>query len=108
MNSIADLGTERMKPRRILHVLGTAEPAGTAIFRIVEGLAAAVDPAQYRWKLAFYGRASLPTDCSAMVLNQLAPIGTAVPGMRWEQHGTQHSCGQPTLALFISTQVDAC
>jgi glycosyltransferase involved in cell wall biosynthesis len=42
-----------MKPRRILHVLGTAEPAGTAIFRMVESLAAAVDPAKYQVDACF-------------------------------------------------------
>ncbi len=43
----------RMKPRSVLHVLGTAEPAGFAIFRIVEDLAAAVDPAMYEIHACF-------------------------------------------------------
>lgn len=42
-----------MKPRRVLHVLGTAEPAGFGIFRIVENLAAAVDPARYEIHACF-------------------------------------------------------
>jgi len=42
-----------MRPRRVLHVLGTAEPAGFAIFRIVEGLAIAVDPARYEINVCF-------------------------------------------------------
>ena len=42
-----------MKPRRVLHVLGTAEPAGFGIFRIVESLAVAVDPARYEIHACF-------------------------------------------------------
>jgi glycosyltransferase involved in cell wall biosynthesis len=44
---------DQMKPRRVLHVLGTAEPAGFGIFRIVESLAAAVDPAKYEIHACF-------------------------------------------------------
>ena len=47
------LANNRMKPRRVLHVLGTAEPAGFAIFRIVESLAVAVDPAMYEMHACF-------------------------------------------------------
>ena len=42
-----------MKPRRILHVLSTAEPAGTGVFRTVETLAAAVNPATYEFEACF-------------------------------------------------------
>jgi glycosyltransferase involved in cell wall biosynthesis len=42
-----------MKPRRVLHVLGTAEQAGFGIFRIVERLAVAVDPALYEIHACF-------------------------------------------------------
>lgn len=36
-----------MKKRTVLHVLGTAKPAGTAIFRIIESLAKAADTEKY-------------------------------------------------------------
>lgn len=42
-----------MKPRQVLHVLFTAEQAGTAICRIVENLATGVDPAQYQFHVCF-------------------------------------------------------
>ena len=42
-----------MKPRRVLHVLGTAEPAGMGIFRMLESLAVAVDPARYEIHACF-------------------------------------------------------
>ena len=42
-----------MKPRRVLHVLGTAELAGIGICKIVESLAAAVDPARYEIHACF-------------------------------------------------------
>ena len=48
-----------MKPRRVLHVLGTAEPAGFAIFRIVESLAVAVDPALYEIHACFLRQGEL-------------------------------------------------
>ena len=48
-----------MKPRRILHILGTAEPAGTAIFRIVESLAAAIDPTKYEIDACFLRQGEL-------------------------------------------------
>jgi len=57
--SVSGTGIERtqandeMKPRRVLHVLGTAEPAGFGIFKIVENLAAAVDPARYEIHTCF-------------------------------------------------------
>jgi glycosyltransferase involved in cell wall biosynthesis len=48
-----------MKPRRVLHVLGTAEPAGFAIFQMVESLAQAVDPARYEIHACFLKRGEL-------------------------------------------------
>ena len=42
-----------MNPRRVLHVLDTAEPRGTAICRIVEDLATGVDPALYQIHVCF-------------------------------------------------------
>jgi glycosyltransferase involved in cell wall biosynthesis len=45
--------SNRMNPARVLHVLGTAEPAGMAIFRIVETLAVAVDPGRYEIQACF-------------------------------------------------------
>ena len=42
-----------MAAHRILHVLGTADPAGFAIFRMAESLAVAVDPAQYVIEFCF-------------------------------------------------------
>jgi len=47
------------EPRRVLHVLGTADPAGTAIFRIVESLAVAVDPAKYQIDACFLQQGEL-------------------------------------------------
>ena len=44
---------ERMSPRRVLQVLKTAEPAGTAIFRMVESLVTAVDPSRYEIEMCF-------------------------------------------------------
>ena len=40
-------GHTAMTKRRVLHVMGTAEPAGTAIFRIIESLAEAIDSEKY-------------------------------------------------------------
>ncbi len=37
-----------MMPHRVLHILGTAQPEGTAIARIVGGLARSLDPERYR------------------------------------------------------------
>jgi glycosyltransferase involved in cell wall biosynthesis len=51
----------QMKPRRVLHVLGTAEPAGIGIFKIVESLAAAVDPAIYQMHVCFLRPGELST-----------------------------------------------
>lgn len=42
-----------MNPRRVLHVLDTAEPRGTAICRIVEDLATGVDPELYQIHVCF-------------------------------------------------------
>ena len=42
-----------MNPRRVLHLLGTAEPRGTAICSIVEKLASGIDPARYRIEVCF-------------------------------------------------------
>jgi len=42
-----------MTPRRVLQILGTAEPAGTAIFRMVESLVTAVDPSKYEIEICF-------------------------------------------------------
>lgn len=42
-----------MNPRRVLHVLDTAEPRGTAICNIVENLARRIDPARYRIEVCF-------------------------------------------------------
>jgi len=42
-----------MSARRVLHVMGTADIAGTAIARIVENLAAAVDPSKYEIETCF-------------------------------------------------------
>jgi glycosyltransferase involved in cell wall biosynthesis len=42
-----------MKPRRVLHVLGTAELGGMAIFRMVQSLALAADPAKYEIHACF-------------------------------------------------------
>ena len=39
--------SREMKKRRVLHVMGTAKPAGTAIFRIIESLAKAADTEKY-------------------------------------------------------------
>ena len=44
---------DQMKPQRVLHVLGTAEPAGIGIFKIVESLALGVDPAKYEIHACF-------------------------------------------------------
>jgi len=42
-----------MNPRRVLHVLDTAEPRGTAICKIAENLASGVDPALYQIHVCF-------------------------------------------------------
>ncbi len=42
-----------MTPRRVLHVLDTADPRGTAICKIVEDLATGVDPALYQAHVCF-------------------------------------------------------
>jgi glycosyltransferase involved in cell wall biosynthesis len=42
-----------MNPRRVLHVLDTADPRGTAICKIVEDLATGVDPALYQIHVCF-------------------------------------------------------
>lgn len=42
-----------MSPRRVLHVLDTAEPRGTAICKIVEDLATGIDPARYQIEVCF-------------------------------------------------------
>ena len=42
-----------MEIRRVLHVLDTAEQAGSAIFRIVESLAERVDPSRYEIEVCF-------------------------------------------------------
>lgn len=44
-----------MMPAAILHLLGTAQPEGTGIARIVAGLAAGLDPARYRVHAWFLG-----------------------------------------------------
>jgi glycosyltransferase involved in cell wall biosynthesis len=42
-----------MGTRRVLHVLDTAEPAGSAIFKIVESLVAGVDRSRYEFEVCF-------------------------------------------------------
>ena len=42
-----------MATRRVLHVLDTAEPAGSAIFKIVETLVARVDRSRYEFEVCF-------------------------------------------------------
>ena len=42
-----------MGTRRVLHVLDTAEPTGSAIFKIVESLAAGIDPTRYDIEVCF-------------------------------------------------------
>jgi glycosyltransferase involved in cell wall biosynthesis len=42
-----------MGTRRVLHVLDTAEPAGSAIFSIVESLVAGVDRSRYEFEVCF-------------------------------------------------------
>lgn len=42
-----------MNPRRVLHILDTAEPRGTAISRIVEDLATGMDPARFQVHVCF-------------------------------------------------------
>jgi glycosyltransferase involved in cell wall biosynthesis len=42
-----------MGTRRVLHVLGTAQPAGSAIFKIVESLVAGVDRSRYEFEVCF-------------------------------------------------------
>ena len=42
-----------MATRRVLHVLDTAEPAGSAIFKIVETLVAGVDRSRYEFEVCF-------------------------------------------------------
>lgn len=42
-----------MGVRRVLHVLDTAEPAGSAIFKIVEAVATGVDPSKYTIEVCF-------------------------------------------------------
>ncbi len=44
-----------MKPREILHILGTAQPEGTSLARIVQTLAAHLDPDLYRLTVWFLG-----------------------------------------------------
>lgn len=61
-----------MKPRRVLHVLDTADPRGTAISNIVEDLATGIDPARYQVQVCFLkpgermeriGRLGIPATC---------------------------------------------
>ena len=49
----AALGLRRMKPRRILHILSTAELAGTAIFQMVEALATVADKNRFQIDICF-------------------------------------------------------
>src|SRR5258707_10629231 len=42
-------------PKRVLHVLGTAQPKGTGIARIVSALARGIDPQKYTVKACFMG-----------------------------------------------------
>lgn len=42
-----------MIPRRILHILDTAEPRATAIFNLVANLAHGIDPARYQSEVCF-------------------------------------------------------
>jgi len=50
---IANPETMQKNPKKILHVLGTAEPKGSAICRIVESLATGIDPARYQIHACF-------------------------------------------------------
>jgi len=61
-----------MNPRRVLHILDTAEPPGIAISKIVEDLAAGMDPARYQAHVCFLkpgervehlSRLDIPTTC---------------------------------------------
>ena len=98
-----------MSPRRVLHVLDTAEPVGgAAICRIVENLAAGIDPARYQIEVCFLEpgelaeglrSAGISTTCVNWRGNALNPWGAAA---------MRRCCDRPTSASFISTPVDAC
>ena len=75
-----------MNPRRVLHVLDTAEPRGTAICRIVEDLATGVDPALYQIHVCFLkpgpltghlGRAGIRSTCVNWNGGAADPLGAA-------------------------------
>ena len=76
-----------MSPRRVLHVLDTAEPVGgAAICRIVENLAAGIDPARYQIEVCFLEpgelaeglrSAGISTTCVNWRGNALNPWGAA-------------------------------
>ncbi len=64
-----------MTPHRILHILGTAQPAGSAIFQIVQNLAAAADPSRYRFEASFLRPGEL--------LHRLAAAGVPSSCVDW-------------------------
>jgi glycosyltransferase involved in cell wall biosynthesis len=75
-----------MNPRRVLHVLDTAELCGTAICRIVEGLATGVDPALYQLDVCFLkpgplaehlSRAGIRSTCVTWNGGASDPLGAA-------------------------------
>jgi glycosyltransferase involved in cell wall biosynthesis len=63
-------------PAAILHLLGTAEPEGSGIARIVAGLAAKLDPAKYHVHACFLGP-------SGPLVEDLQAAGATVCSVDW-------------------------
>jgi glycosyltransferase involved in cell wall biosynthesis len=74
-----------MIPHRVLHILGTAQPEGTGIARIVAALAGGLDPQRYRIHAWFLGG-------DGPLVDELAASGVQARALRWSR-GAQDPAG---------------
>src|SRR6478735_3462632 len=65
-------------PAAILHLLGTAEPEGTGIARIVAALAAKLDPARYETHAWFLGP-------PGSLMEDLRAAGATARSLNWQR-----------------------
>jgi hypothetical protein len=63
-------------PAAILHLLGTAQPEGSGIARIVSALAAGLDPAKYHVHAWFLGP-------SGPLVEDLQAVGATARSINW-------------------------
>jgi glycosyltransferase involved in cell wall biosynthesis len=86
-------------PRRILHILGSAQPQGIGIAQIVRALAEGLDPARYEWHALFLKE-------EGSLMDDLSESGVAVQVIDWKRGARDPRGAMNLLRAFRQTEFD--